>query len=260
MPTIAGGRAVSEVEIHFRAADGSERRVPMAVFGDVAPGGRLEGMRIYFFYQWMPGASAYRKPIFPASDMAPAPFHLLTGVIRRYYEQLHNPDSAAALASFVDMAANDVQYGGYRPQELEPIIIGKVGFAGAYEGLSKRLPAKKYIRFETITDDGVNCLVEWTSIVRLEAALEGIFSQGGMAAYERAADGSLQSVRICDNVGMEADIDLSTLSLADNYIDLQRQDGRIEPNPGRRANKTRGARPPARRTMGCPGHRPHLGT
>jgi hypothetical protein len=67
--------------------------------------------------------------------------------------------------------------------------------------------------------------------MQLAEALKGGHSQAGMAAYERGVDGSLKSVRICDNAGMEAEIDLSTVSFGDNYIDVQRQDrpNRAEP-------------------------------
>ena len=41
----------------------------------------------------------------------------MTGVVRYYYEQLHNFKSDEALANILQMSSDDIVYGGYRPCE-----------------------------------------------------------------------------------------------------------------------------------------------
>lgn len=116
------------------------------------------------------------------------------------------------------MASDDVHYGGYRPEEIEPIVVGREGFRKVYSGICSGIPRTQYIRFETITDDGITCAVEWTSIMRRCGWDGGCVCQGGMASYERDADGNLSSVRICDNLGFEKEIDRRTVLMEEQFI------------------------------------------
>jgi hypothetical protein len=218
--TIAGGRSVSEVEVWFQTGEDEPLKIPMAVFGDVGIHNKLEGMRIYYFYQWIPGTPAYNRPIFRPMHNRPTANALMAGVIRHYYEELHNPYTPQALENIIAMTAENVRFGGYRPLEVKPHLLGIEKFSEKYRGDTTRLiPGDFYIRFETITDDGENCLVEWTSIVRKHALSQGTVSQAGMAAYERNEDGKLASVRICDNFGFEKDIDYSLVLPENLFID-----------------------------------------
>lgn len=176
-----------------------------------------------FFYQYMPGLDAWRRPIYRPTALQPASYALFTDVVRHYYEQLHNPNSEEALVLILDMASENVRYGGYRPADVEPIGIGKAIFQRHYEGITSGIPKHQTIRFETIVDDGVNCLVEWTSVIHPSGVALGIVSQAGMAAYERDAGGQLASVRICDNLGFEAQIDRSRIRPEDQFVHSERQ-------------------------------------
>jgi len=217
--TIANGRAVSEVEVRFELESGKTLKVPMAVFADLAPQGKMEGMRIYYFYHWIPGTPAYRKPIFRPTHMTWCEPRMMTGVVRYYYEQLHNAYTDEAYRRIMEMASDGVRYGGYRTCEAEPPSVGKHNdYSKHYVNITKGIPRHQYIRFETITDDGLNCLVEWTSIVRMSGLRQGIVSQAGMAAYERDIDGKLLSVRICDNLGYEDEIDRDSIDPDDMFV------------------------------------------
>ena len=216
--TVANGRAVTEMEVWFNLKNGESKRVPMVVFADLMTKTIIEGMRIYFFFKFLPNAVAYRKPIFRPSLNKPANPVLMTGVMRYYYEQLHNfrPE---ALDNIMDMCSDHILYGGYRPDEEEPLAEGKKDLRKAYEGICKMIPHKKYIRFETFTDDGLNMAVEWTIVARQSALAEGEVSVAGCAMYERDEDGKMGSIRICDNVGYDLGIDLNSIPQSDMFID-----------------------------------------
>ena len=53
--------------------------------------------------------------------------------------------------------------------------------------------------------------------MREGALAKGIVSQAGMAAYQRAADGKLASIRICDNAGYTGEID-HAIGVAGEYV------------------------------------------
>lgn len=217
--TVAGGRSVSEVEVWFDIGVEEPLKIPMALFADLAPHGKLEGLRFYYFYQWIPGTPAYHRPIYRPTFNTPSETHQLSGIIRHYYEQLHNPYTPEALKNIIGMMADDFRFGGYRPFEVNPPLLTMEEFRKKYEHTTSIIPADQYIRFETVTDDGRNCLVEWTSIVRKHALAKGIVSQAGMAAYERNDEGKLVSIRICDNFGWEEEIDYSTVLPENQFID-----------------------------------------
>lgn len=217
--TVANGRSVTEMEIWFKIKDGNTKRVPMTVFADIAPDGKMEGMRIYYFFKFLPGASAYRPPVFHSRVMKPTEPVLMTDVIRYYYEQLHNFRTSEALENIMGMITEDCRYGGYRPEEEEPLAIGKDAIRPHYEDICSHVPSKNYIRFETLTDDGVRLAAEWTSIVTVEGLKEGRMTFCGCAVYDRDGSGKLKSIRINDNAGYDFGIDLNQIPAWNNFVD-----------------------------------------
>lgn len=218
--TRAGGRSVTEMEIWFRLkGNGGTKRIPMTVFADLTVGGKMEGMRIYYFYKFLPGAVAYRPPVFKPRVMKPTEPVLMTGVMRYYYEQLHNFRREEALENIMGMLTEDCRYGGYRPDEDEPLAIGKEAIRVHYEDICSNVPSKNYIRFETIVDDGKRMAAEWTSVVTREGRLAGKMSFCGCAVYDRDETGKLSSIRINDNAGYDFGIDLNSIPEWDNFVD-----------------------------------------
>lgn len=219
--TKAGNRSVSEVEIWFYHGDALINRIPMAVHVDLSVDRKITGMRLYYFYKYIEGTSAYRKPIFKPQFNAMASTATMTDIIRYYYEQLHNPVSHEACKRIVDMAADDIFFGGYRPSEYqEPCMCKDEAFVAHYKEITGFIPSQQYIRFETIVDDGTTCVVEWTSIITKAGLEAGAVSQAGMAAYDRNEAGKLSSIRICDNLGYEEAINRAMISPKDMYVDL----------------------------------------
>ena len=66
--TVAGGKAICEMEIWFELLSGGVQRVPMTVFSDLSSSRMMEGMRIYFFFKFMDGCPVYR-----AAHLSPHP-------------------------------------------------------------------------------------------------------------------------------------------------------------------------------------------
>jgi hypothetical protein len=217
--TIANGRICNELELWFYRTDGEVRKVPMTIFSDPIGEDKLEGMRIYFFFKFLDGAKAYRRPIFRPRFASWAEPPIMTGVVRYYYEQLHNFRSAEAIDNIVEMCTDDVHYGGYRPDADEPLFIGKEAIRKVYDGTMINCPYNNYVRFETFCDDGVTCCVEWTIVVRKEALKDGFINFAGCAMYERARDGKLYSIRINDNAGYDPGIDRNSIPDSDWFID-----------------------------------------
>ena len=60
--TRANGRSVSEVVINF-VVDGQINQVPMFVVGDLRTPDTLDEVRMYCHFTYVPGLTAYRKPI-----------------------------------------------------------------------------------------------------------------------------------------------------------------------------------------------------
>lgn len=220
--TVAGGRSVTEMEVWFRLNNGDGiKRVPMTVFADLSNGNKMEGMRIYYFFKFLPGAEAYRTPVFRPNVMKPTEPALMAGVMRYYYEQLHNFRREEALKNIMEMLTDDCRYGGYRPDEEEPLAIGKAAIKVHYEEICSNVPAKNYIRFETIVDDGLRMAAEWTSVVTREGRKEGKMTFCGCAVYDREKTdtGKLKSIRINDNAGYDFGVDLNGIPEWDNFVD-----------------------------------------
>lgn len=221
MQTIAGGRSVSEVEIWFETGEDEPYKVPMGIFGDLSNHGKLEGVRIYYFYQWVKGTPAYHKPIYRPKHNEVDDSTNLTGVVKYYYEQLHNANVPVALENIVNLMSDNLRFGGYRPVEVNPPLLDKALFKEKYVHTLDKIPCHQYILFNTITDDGKTAMIEWTSVVRKDGLALGYVSQAGMVAYERDPEDSskLVSIRICDNWGWEKEIDYSTVYPEDQFID-----------------------------------------
>lgn len=210
--TVAGGRSASEVVVHFRR-DSGDISIPMCIVGDLRPAGLLDEVRIYFYYGWVPGFSAYRRIVFRPEHMEPAPFALMTGSVRRYFELLHQKgNTRQRIEEIVSLTTPDATYGGYRPDWVEPADSGHDAFRSHYRDICADAPEHYCVRAEAIIDDGVQCVVEWTLVVPEEGYAAGRVSQSGVAVYERdPVSGLLRSIRICDNVGREEDISLEEL-------------------------------------------------
>lgn len=218
--TVASGRSVTEAEVWFDIDEEEPYKVPMNFFADLGHNGKMEGLRIYYFLKWIPGTPAYFEPIFRPAHNEPADPNLLSGVVKFYYEQINNFCKEDQLENIVGMFSENPRIGGYRPEEITPkTIYTKEKVRKKYTTIVENIPKLLYIRFEAITDDGRNCLVEWTSVIRKEGLVLGLVSQAGMAAYERDDKGKLCSVRICDNFRYDDEIDLSTIKKENNFIE-----------------------------------------
>ena len=217
--TVANGRSVTEMEVWFELSGGGVKRVPMVVFADLVNASRMEGMRIYFFFKFLKNCIAYRKPIFrPGRNHWCEPV-LMTGVMRYYYEQLHNFRTEEAVENIVAMCSEGIYYGGYRPEEEEPLYQGRDAVRNIYADICTKCPGDQYVRFETFTDDNLNMAVEWTTVVRQSALAKGYVSFGGCAMYGRDDEGLLSSIRICDNFGYEMGIDLNSVPASEIFVD-----------------------------------------
>ncbi len=193
----ASGRSVTELTVALKREKG-DLEIPMLVASDLRPNGKMDEARIYFFSQWVDGFSPYRKPIFTPSYQKCAEYPLMTGSVRAYFEALH---TEGGIERIMDICEDDILYGGYRPEGSEKIMVGKKELREVYEGICAEAPRKYSVRGEALTDDGVNCVVEWTLIVTEEGAKEGFVPVAGVAVYERTDNGKLKSIRICDDNG-----------------------------------------------------------
>ena len=200
----AAGRSADEITIHFTREDG-DLSIPMVLIGDLRPGGKLDEVRLYHFWDWVPGFSAYRRIIYPAEHMTPAPFSMMTGSLSEYFRILHTDAPIEdRIPGICGVATEDVLYGGYRPDWVEPLSFGRENYSKHYYFIFADAPKHYRVRAEAITDDGLIAFVEWTLVVPEEGYEYGRVSQSGVAVYERDPDsGLLCGVRICDNVGEE---------------------------------------------------------
>lgn len=218
--TSAAGRSVTEAEIWFDIGQNEPYKIPMGMFADLGHEDKMEGLRLYFFYQWIPGTPAYYEPIYKPLHNEPADSNGLSGVMKYYYQQLHNFDKEQQLENLLDMFADNPRLGGYRSSEMTPPVINtKEVMRKKYTYIVENIPSDLYIRFESITDDGRNCMVEWTSVVRQSGVDKGLVSQAGMVGYERNNQGKICSVRICDNFKWEHEIDMSKVKSENNFIE-----------------------------------------
>ena len=86
--------------------------------------------------------------------------------------------------------------------------------------MAEYIPRCVGMRYETLTDDGVNCVIEWVHIVSDAGRRErNRIAMSGIAAYERGEDGLLCAVRISDYAGLEGTIDWSQLPVTKEYAE-----------------------------------------
>ena len=206
--TIGGGRIALEGVFKF-VVDGEIEEVPMFVIVDQRTPKLVEEVRMYTHYSFIPDQTPYRKPIFKPAHYEMGDPGLLTGAMRAYYEALHhapycNPDKVHA--AFAD----ECIVGGYDPWGT-PERTKEEMYRNAHTfgyGLSRYIPACVGMRYETIIDDGVTCVIEWCHIVSKQGQEErNRIAMSGCSAYQRNDDGFLCSVRISDYAGHEAEID-----------------------------------------------------
>ena len=201
--TTAGGRSATEMVVGFNIG-GEYLRIPMIAVADLRNGGHADEIRIYFHYLMAPGFKAYRPPIYQPSFNIHGEYSLLTGSFGEYYRCLHERDLDSMLAVF----NKDICYGGYAPEETHPLRKNYATIREEYERIMSRVPAVETVRFETVIDDGITGIIEWTLVVTdLGRKKYDRVYQAGIAAYERGPDEKLISVRICDYMDHEDDID-----------------------------------------------------
>ncbi len=220
--TRANGRSVTELVANF-VVDGEIKKVPMFVVGDLRTQDTLDEVRLYCHHTYVPGLQAYRKPIFKSAHLEMGDPGLLTGAVREYYEALHHVPCVDVERILACMSPN-CKFGGYEPadaqhtesethetagtQEIQETPVIPDALRGAYESMAKYIPRCVGMRYETIIDDGVNCVIEWAHIVSRAGQEElARIAISGISAYERGNDGLLCAIRICDYAGYERTID-----------------------------------------------------
>jgi len=205
--TRANGRSVTEAVINF-VVDGEINQVPMFIVGDLRTADTLDEVRIYCHYTYVPGLTGYRKPLFTPAHLEMGDPGLLTGAVREYYEALHHMpgvDVDRIMGAIGEgcifggyEASKDVNYDNHSREELRK----------KFEMMRNYIPSGVGMRYETIIDDGITCVIEWVHIVSEKGQKEfGRIATSGISAYERGDDGLLCAIRICDYAFAEKTID-----------------------------------------------------
>ncbi len=207
--TRANGRAVTEMEIQFEA-DGEIDQVPMFVIGDLRTQDTLDELRIYCHCSFVPNLQAYRKPMFIPAHLEMGDPGLLTGAVREYYEALHHVP-AVDVERILGSMSPSCKFGGYEPAVDEHVTADTPqAIREKFIHMSSYIPSCVGMRYETLIDDGVTCVIEWVHIVSRKGQQERArISISGVAAYERGEDGLLCGIRISDYAGFERTIDWS---------------------------------------------------
>lgn len=206
--TRSGGRSATEMNVNF-LVDGMINQVPMFVIGDLRAHGMLDEVRIYCNFSQVPGLTPYRKPIFHSAHLEMGDPGLMTGAVREYYEALHCADGVD-IERIMGAMGEACAFGGYEPLGVEPHPADRDTLRKTYERMATYIPMWVGMRYETLIDDGVTCVIEWMHIVTDRGVKEGSrVCLSGVAAYSRGADGRLCSIRICDYAGYERQIDWS---------------------------------------------------
>ena len=208
LQTRSGGRSATELNVNF-LVDGEIRQVPMMVIGDLRARNRLDEVRIYCHATQVPGLTPYRKPIFHSAHLEMGDPGLLTGAVREYYDALHHAGGVQVDRILASMGEGCL-FGGYEPVGAEPHPNDRQTLRKIYEHMATYIPMWVGMRYETLIDDGVTCVIEWVHIVSDRGVSEGSrVCLSGVAAYSRGEDGLLRSIRICDYAGFERQIDWS---------------------------------------------------
>ena len=206
--TRANGRAVLEAEVRFISGDVMDQ-VPMFIVADLRTQNMLDEIRIYCHYTYIPGASAYRPPIFPSAHLEMGDPNVLTGAVREYYEGLHHMP-AVDVDRIVACCSDRCRFGGYHPNDGDMRPDDYEDIPATYKRMAEYIPRCVTMRYETVIDDGKTCVIEWVHIVSRAGQIErNRIAMSGIAAYERGEDGKLCAIRISDYAGCEGDIDWS---------------------------------------------------
>lgn len=212
--TRANGRSVTEAVVNFYT-DGGIDQVSMFIVGELRTAEALDELRIYFHFTHAKGLTGYRRPLFTSSHLEMGDPQLLTGAVREYYEALHHTP-CVQVDRIMSTMAEGCRFGGYEPAGVQPHGSSREELRKTYERMASYIPKWVGMRYETITDDGVNCVIEWVHIVSREGKEKGgRVCISGISSYERGKDGLLCSIRICDYAGFEKQIDWSKASLAE---------------------------------------------
>ena len=205
--TRANGRSVTELIVNF-VIDGEIDQVPMFVVGDLRTQDTLDEVRIYCHHTNIPGLQAYRKPIFKSAHLEMGDPGLLTGAVREYYEALHHVPCVDVDRIMACISPN-CKFGGYEPyNSFHSAGVTPEEIRKKYELMAQYIPRCVGMRYETIIDDGVNCVIEWVHIVTRAGQEERKrIALSGISSYERGEDGLLCSIRISDYAGYERTID-----------------------------------------------------
>lgn len=219
--TRANGRSVTEMQFNF-VVDGMINQVPMFVVADLRNARQLDEVRMYTHATYVPGLQAYRKPMFPSRHMEAGEFGLMTGAVREYYEGLHALP-CVDVDRIMNCMADDCLFGGYDiDDENHTPAFDKTEMRIKYQNMATYIPRCVGMRYETLIDDGRNCVIEWVHVVSRAGREErGRIAMSGIAAYERNDEGLLCAVRISDYAYMEPTIDWSKVPYdraeAENY-------------------------------------------
>lgn len=211
--TRANGRSVTEMQIDF-IVDNEIEQVPLFVVADLRTPTLLDEVRIYTHCSYVPGLQAYRKPMFRSSHMEMGEPGLMTGAVREYYEALHHLPQVDVERIMACMA-EDCHFGGYDiDDENHAPATTKAEMRVKYQNMATYIPRCVGMRYETLIDDGRNCVIEWVHVVSRAGREErGRIAMSGIAAYERNEEGLLCAVRISDYAYWEHTIDWSKVEV-----------------------------------------------
>jgi len=211
--TRANGRSVTEMQINF-TVDGEIEQVPLFVVADLRNATLLDEVRIYTHSTYVPGLQAYRKPMFRSTHMEMGEPGLMTGAVREYYEALHHLP-AVDVDRIMNCMAEDCHFGGYDPDDENHVpATTREEMRVKYQNMASYIPRCVGMRYETLIDDGRNCVIEWVHVVSRAGREErGRIAMSGIAAYERNEEGLLCAVRISDYAYMEPTIDWSKVAV-----------------------------------------------
>ena len=217
--TRANGRSVTEAQVNFICREGI-RQVPFFVVADLRTKELLDEVRIYTHCSFVPHLQAYRAPLFTPAHLEKGEPGLLTGAVREYYDGLHHLP-CVDVERILNCMSDRCKFGGYEPAVpgREPAVT-REDIRRVYNRMAEYIPRCVGMRYETLTDDGVNCVIEWVHIVSDAGRRErNRIAMSGIAAYERGEDGLLCAVRISDYAGMEGTIDWSQLPVTKEYAE-----------------------------------------
>ena len=119
----------------------------------------------------------------------------------------------------------DCIFGGY--EAYNPDAVDDHGdLRKSFTNMASYIPRCVGMRYETITDDGVTCVIEWQHIVSRAGQEErSRIALAGISAYERGENGLLSGIRISDYAGYERTIDWSKTPVSEeeaksiNYVE-----------------------------------------